>query len=135
MFEEIRARAEAATPGQWNYKCAYGFVGISTPIWAIHNKFITETDAIFIAHAREDIPALLAKVDRLTAESQDYKEKWYTSNKAYNAIYADLQTLKAEKEAAVEDLCHMCKGEIDECIGECNPKLCDKCKWRGRSEK
>ena len=78
-LEKIRARAEAATPGPWGF----------TP--APNSKFITSiysdalggpdkgdlafanigewgqqnSDAEFIAHARQDIPALIAEVERL----------------------------------------------------------------------
>ena len=48
-LEEIRSRAEAATPGPWEIGVTYN-----------HGR-----NATFIAHAREDIPYLLAEVERL----------------------------------------------------------------------
>ena len=74
---EIQARAEAATEGPWgvdgNAQCGPedslsvypvrggGAVAYMQPLW---------DDAKFIAHAREDIPALLAEIDRLRGECQ-----------------------------------------------------------------
>lgn len=79
--EGIRARAEAATPGPW-----------CTDSWEIYqgteyvpgvSLWIGETcrgtgspeqdraDAEFVAHAREDVPALLAEVQRLKAALSD----------------------------------------------------------------
>ena len=70
----IRARAEAATEGPWTSTFGYNNGGIATAFFAIpgHNgggkvEMILE-DAEFIAHAREDIPRLLADNDALRAE-------------------------------------------------------------------
>ena len=73
-IEEIRERVEKATPGPW----AYGeFKTADRPDGAllIGPKFKSTKsgvmyrveDANFITHAREDIPALLAEIDRLKA--------------------------------------------------------------------
>lgn len=76
QLADIRARADAATPGPW-----------CTDAWEIYqgteyqpglSMWIGETcrgttspeqdraDATFVAHAREDVPALLAEIQRLT---------------------------------------------------------------------
>lgn len=59
--EAIRRRLEAATPGPWEYQ-GLGEITSAT-------GFITTDaeahDGPFIAHAREDVPALLAEVERL----------------------------------------------------------------------
>jgi hypothetical protein len=61
---EIRARCEAATGGPWE-------VGHKCEIYTRHYQvgpigdFWEPADARFTAHAREDIPALLAEVERL----------------------------------------------------------------------
>jgi hypothetical protein len=79
QLAEIAARAEAATPGPW-----------CTDAWEIYQgaeyvagaKWIGETcrandaegacaDSEFIAHARTDVPALLAEVGRLGAQVAD----------------------------------------------------------------
>lgn len=67
---EIKARCEAATPGPWY---ADG--------WALwdddHGEFVelhdTDPDAQFIAHARSDIPALLAEAERLQSVEKSAK--------------------------------------------------------------
>jgi hypothetical protein len=72
----IRARAEAATPGRWNRpydalidmqleaRLVVGNVA-GYEIAICENR----ADAEFIAHARADIPALLAHADALAAEN------------------------------------------------------------------
>lgn len=69
-IEAIRQRAENATGGEWSYTILGGETRTSTV--ASFGKGLTAigeinalADADFIAHAREDIPALLAEVERL----------------------------------------------------------------------
>lgn len=72
-IDAIRARCEAATPGEWKEEPNLG--GVPCVIAPSQNRAIAElyrahdgqscVDADFIAHARQDIPALLAEVDRL----------------------------------------------------------------------
>ena len=76
-LDEIRARTEAATPGPWR---AYGntveqektgchqVVGTEFTGWGYmaHERLTTkDEDATFIANARNDIPYLLAEIERL----------------------------------------------------------------------
>jgi predicted RNase H-like nuclease (RuvC/YqgF family) len=73
-LQAIKARAEAATPGPWtqgkgeakDFISAGGELGFRLQInptsW---QKFATTETAAFIAHARADIPALLAEIERL----------------------------------------------------------------------
>lgn len=85
-LEEIRQRAEAATPGPWR---AYGntveqektgwhqVVGTELtglPYMTYERLTTKNEDATFIAHAREDIPYLLAEVERLRAALDTEKE-------------------------------------------------------------
>lgn len=79
-LEPIKARAAAATPGDWEclpWEQAAG--GTDWNVWGpkgsnqvkiddLHGDFGSESDAQFIAHARTDIPALLAEVERLRAD-------------------------------------------------------------------
>ena len=69
-IEAIRKRAEMDTEGSWAYEILCheqrrytvgSFKGDLTVIGDIAN----EEDAEFIVHAREDIPKLLAEIDRL----------------------------------------------------------------------
>ena len=76
-LEEIEARANSASEGPWKTVTArYGYDMKDS--WAVepdgpsvHNvAHITlgELDAKFIAHAREDVPALIAEVRRLRTQ-------------------------------------------------------------------
>ncbi|WP_405184244.1 hypothetical protein [Streptomyces albidoflavus] len=72
----IAARAEAATAGPWCTDGAEIYQGdeyVSYAFWVGETCRADEADgglldAAFIAHARTDIPALLAEVERLRAE-------------------------------------------------------------------
>jgi hypothetical protein len=77
QLAEIRARAEAATEGPWD-PCPgmsptfYGNIqgeylrGVGDIAFGVGEQ--AEADLAFVLHAREDVPALLAEVDRLRAE-------------------------------------------------------------------
>lgn len=72
---EIRAREEAATPGPWrvenNQQDLNRWVSSDDQTLDINFGYLgnsTQNDARFVAHAREDVPWLLAELDRLTAE-------------------------------------------------------------------
>lgn len=81
-LDAIRARAEAATPGPWTMRDGWGpttdglmhFTRIAN---GDHDSVLSadgpdiagsRANAEFIAHARHDIPALLAEVDRLRSQ-------------------------------------------------------------------
>lgn len=76
-LEAIRQRVEKATQGPWNFegnKWQDGYVIYSPIKRGFHNNggevaevddSYEPSDAEFIAHAREDVPALLAEVERL----------------------------------------------------------------------
>lgn len=68
---EITARCEAATPGPWtveNTNLCRAVIGGTVELlnWAGDKPFYSKDDFAFIAHAREDIPFLLAEIYRLT---------------------------------------------------------------------
>lgn len=84
-IEQIRQRVEAATPGPWkmsNYRPLY--VIQRNPNESTYeigdNEFkpiiCTQEpgDSKFIAHARTDIPALLAYIETLEAENREMKQ-------------------------------------------------------------
>lgn len=71
----IRERAESATPGPWvaipNVRPAV-VSDDGDGYWTdVADAFEEEADAEFVAHAREDVPALLAEVDRLRDAAED----------------------------------------------------------------
>ncbi len=91
-LEAIKARAEAATPGPWeadgepflpqNWRpklSVWANVGdefshlvaaVATP-----DKYLGLTDADFIAHARTDVPALVAALEERDAEVERLREE------------------------------------------------------------
>lgn len=63
--EEMRKRAEAATPGEWAFTRDPAYLvsedGVAPVLCADrHGVCGSHEDKIFIAHAREDLPALIA---------------------------------------------------------------------------
>jgi hypothetical protein len=86
-LDAIRRREQAATPGPWTAGNLNEDAEGQRPLWGVTNDAFRNppadddapwiavevhvgdhADAEFIAHARRDIPALLAEVDRLRAE-------------------------------------------------------------------
>jgi hypothetical protein len=80
---EVRARLEATTPGEWtavllppneHHKHPVHWVkaryedGTTEMSQVVADCPWRQSDAEFIAHARQDVPALLAEVERLQAE-------------------------------------------------------------------
>lgn len=86
--DAIRARVDAATPGPWTAitnngrKDGIGVVGqlakrgtgeaIAVFAGVGGNR---HADATFTAHAREDVPALLAEIERLRCEAEEREER------------------------------------------------------------
>ena len=76
-LDAIEARAEAATPGPWMEP--RNGLGLGWTIFPKNSKgwsiatCDSGTDADFIAHARTDIPNLLAALDELEAENKELK--------------------------------------------------------------
>ena len=89
-IEAIRKRAEKATEGPWwASEGLYVVNNLTGDSYEWDADFVAETeresDAEFIAHAREDIPKLLAEINRLKSELSKYSqsefenmcEDWY----------------------------------------------------------
>jgi len=88
----IRARCEAATPGPWGYDGQHDEITADSPdaedYWLIVSQCRTAPDTAprdafghqysadfaFIAHAREDVPYLLAEIERLRSENVTLRE-------------------------------------------------------------
>ena len=63
-LEEIRKRCDAATEGPWEQEdCRENHIATATGMDIAHAP--KQINAQFIAHARTDVPALLAEVERL----------------------------------------------------------------------
>jgi hypothetical protein len=71
-LEAIRKRAEAATPGPWGYADRDNVVFTANADYKYAVEIAEEVghkfDGEFIAHAREDVPKLLAEIERLRRE-------------------------------------------------------------------
>lgn len=68
-IEAIRERAEKASKGDWYY-IDFGFNDFTISSEYTEREVartFSEDDADFIAHAREDIPKLLAEIERMRA--------------------------------------------------------------------
>lgn len=114
---EIRKRAEAATPGPWEPRDP-DWWQLEDPDYADKTDGIQAAgrsimgtcdgcpagkydDAVFIAHARTDIPALLAEVERLRAERDAYRKQSEDQAWEYYQIRYEVQD-KAVKQADKE---------------------------------
>lgn len=72
-IEAIRKRAEMATEGPWQKD---GAIDIHSPNGTeVAAAWGGYADQEFIAHAREDIPKLLAEIERLNAELVSYRQQ------------------------------------------------------------
>ncbi len=76
----IAARTDAATPGPWSSTATYPHLVMQPDDdgWMISFNLAGKMveDAAFVAHAREDVPALLAEVQRLRAELIHFRTEW-----------------------------------------------------------
>lgn len=79
----IEARAAAATPGPWWQKSHETPTGDGVELSRLLCYFEDEgdprfwtwsTDGVFVAHARTDVPALLAEVRRLRSERDELQQ-------------------------------------------------------------
>lgn len=62
-LDAIKARANAATPGEWRSHGRGVYFGDSGSL--VDGEFSNSNDACFIASARRDVPALIAEIYRL----------------------------------------------------------------------
>lgn len=62
-LQAMKERAEKATPGPWTHGRDY--VRTDAPNQGIGTMHCLPKDAPFIAHARDDVPKLIAEVERL----------------------------------------------------------------------
>ena len=81
-LDEIKGRCRAATPGPWGWQGTilrqerhYGDALLELTIQFIcPNVPILEANCEFVAHAREDVPALVAEVERLRAALREIRD-------------------------------------------------------------
>jgi len=90
QLNAIKERAAKATPGPWRQAGLYSVKNsedMSIPL--------RPEDAEFIAHARKDVPALVAEVERLQAELADIiaVATEEASSLSYENGYEDIVTI------------------------------------------
>jgi hypothetical protein len=71
QLDAIEERANAATPGPWLPYSEERWCGVVTgergeEVEVMVGQAVSEADAEFVAHAREDVPALVTEVRRLS---------------------------------------------------------------------
>jgi len=103
---EIKVREQAATPGPWMIEMNRSIkASDGRPICAPCSHF---EDALFIAHARTDIPALIAEVERLTARADqsalNYQQKCRDVEELENSVerFADQHQCDVHNIAAMQ---------------------------------
>jgi hypothetical protein len=77
----IRSRASSATAGPWAYRANRDIHDSAIRTEETHQPIasaVSHDDAEFIAHAREDIPALLSELARLTEVSERFADLLYS---------------------------------------------------------
>jgi hypothetical protein len=115
-LDAIRARAEAATPGPWERSGSLVQAGRRArrarvgQTWGLAWK----QDAEFIAHAREDVPALLDEVERLRGEAENWKRHaWAQGEEAAEHLDARVKAeaqVQAVRALHVDDGNGWCEG-------------------------
>ena len=106
QLEAIRKRAEKASDGDWyaeisTFENATGKLSEIAVQPGVAMQVRTEADAVFIANAREDIPKLLAEVERLRMafdQLNDNRTKWMESHGDLEAENARLQAERDDME-------------------------------------
>lgn len=72
--DEIRERVSKATKGPWTFDSWRIFDGDEVEIFNTEN-ILEHGDVAFIAHAREDVPYLLAENERLRREIEELRDE------------------------------------------------------------
>jgi hypothetical protein len=112
-LDAIKARAEAATEGPWRADDEHGLMPGAAPAWCVSRSgadgtylsdvaYTTGTheqgDAEFIAHARTDIPELVAEVERLRFVLTRTDE---ADGSVIDILDAERDTLRAQRDAVL----------------------------------
>lgn len=121
-MEAVRKREQAATPGPWqtSVDVLHARDGQKLEryrLFARHKRLGDGVEAFdesknkqaqrngeFIAHARDDIPALIAEVDRLTTERNSYKINATVYEKRVAELEAILRGIERARDAHIAEL-------------------------------
>ena len=145
-IDEIRARCAEATPGPWNYDERIGGVAVyygnrvncivdseGRRLYYKNGHFDKKTgwtidaqschDAHFVAHSREDIPWLLAEVERLQAENAALERE-------RDALLQAVESMTSIIREAAADRCDYCTLQTEPCMSRgLNATCCFE--WHG----
>ena len=107
-FEEIKEREQAATSGPWFHDnsilhCGAGFEIAKISGRSFHDIFQRDKNADFIAHARTDIPSLVAEVEQLQAEIRLGQHMCAPVEVDEQAFVNAVELSKARQEIAAND--------------------------------
>ena len=131
QIDEIRARCDAATPGPWDAHPGpdYEYIfALGDGMAHVRGPYNAE----FIAHARQDIPALLdaLEAERARADAAEQKasmietmsknESWTNWLRRLKEISADRDRLETRCEALVSDI----KNSVGDPCYFCNHRMC-----------
>lgn len=111
QLTEIKAREQAATPGPWEYECFGRYEDHDECILKTETdecEISAKEDAEFIAHARTDIPALVAEVEQLqTAQLKAFNAGYDVQQKHLDETVrqygAEIDRLAGERDKAIEE--------------------------------
>lgn len=81
QLNAIKERATKATPGPWRYNKKYEYLAPVIPqqnVAVICNEIYWQGNEEFIENAREDVPALVAEVERLREALEDIASTGFT---------------------------------------------------------
>ncbi|AZU61014.1 hypothetical protein [Neobacillus mesonae] len=129
-IEAIRKRAEAATRGPWIKYNKHGKWISNYPYWDYVGEINKDADYEFIVKAREDVPKLLAEIERLRAES-DYWRMEHEHQRKQAEVYLEKYRLEKDKSAdmvremfggKIEDAAKKIADELRRKLGDTNGK-------------
>lgn len=117
-LEEIKARADAATPGPWEFEpqeveeddepCTGAWVPKACPFtYGDGLYYMDDANAEFVANARQDVPDLLAEVERLKSQYDELvdalcRKSWAPRNE-HARVVALAKIMKARELEVVEN--------------------------------
>jgi len=113
QLNAIKERVAKATPGPWEYdeeergiwnKGGFNYLGTVT---------LSHNSAEFIAHAREDVPALVAEVEYLRGMLRDTRKIVRQKVKEVKTLQNACKNHKAKQEALVIKNEQLCEALID----------------------
>jgi hypothetical protein len=117
QLEAIRERAEKATEGPW-FAIHNTDISVESPPGSCDINSIAYADRVpdaeFIANARQDIPALLAEVDRLRKLALEILDEYDHSERLYIGSIGDYERQRKTHEKYIEYYKAKINGEVGE---------------------